>query len=229
MRVVRRIFMAAAVSAIVGSAAAAEYTIDPVESIFAVVVHKAGVAARFAHNHLVFPKEYAAHLAADPAEPTKTTFSLSFPVTALQVDTHEAHTKWYPAIEKAGILDTPFSELDEGDRKVVAEHMLGEDQLDAKQFPTISATLTKVRAETKTQAKMTYSHVATIAFTVHGKTVERDCPASFSLVDGALTVDAVGAFTFTEFGIKPYSAMFGAVKNADTFHVLVHIAAKAKS
>ena len=70
--------------------------------------------------------------------------------------------------------------------------------------------------------------MATLAFTVHGKTVKRECPANIVVEENGLKVDAVGAFKFSEFGIKPYSAMAGAVKNADEFHLFVKILKSTK-
>jgi polyisoprenoid-binding protein YceI len=208
---------------------ATEYTVDPAESIFAVVVHKAGIAARFAHNHLVYPNEYTSQLSLENGDPATAQFSLSFPTEKLLVDAADMHKKWYPALEKAGILDEPFKELDEKDRAAIAEHMLDVNQLDAKQYPEISAKLVTLRAEASSQGKQQFTHKAMIEFTVHGRTVSRECPASLTLETGRVVIDAMGEFKFSEFGIKPYSAMAGAVKNNDTFHAFVHISATTKS
>jgi hypothetical protein len=199
-----------------------------VESVFAVVVHKAGIAARFAHNHFICAKEYTAKLDVEGSDAATAKFEIALPVAKLVADAPDAHAKWYPAVEKAGILDEPFVALEEDDRKSVATHMLAKDQLDAGQFPVITAKTVAVRAEASTQGKQHFTHKVTVALTVHGKTVERECAAAISIVADRVTVDAVGAFTFSEFGIKPYSAMLGAVKNKDPFHVVVHIAAKLK-
>jgi polyisoprenoid-binding protein YceI len=228
MRVIGRLLALFAAAAPASAGPATEYIIDPAQSVFAVVVHKAGIAARLAHNHLIYPEQYTAKLSVDGPDATTAAFDLEFPVSKLQVDAPEAHAKWYPGIEKAGILDKPFSDLDDDDRKTVAEHMLAKDQLDAAQYPNISAKITKVRAEASTHGGQTYTHAVTIAFSVHGKTVEKDCPASIVIEGEGATVDAMGAFTFSEFGIKPYSALMGAVRNTDEFHVFVHVAAKAK-
>ncbi len=52
-------------------------------------------------------------------------------------------------------------------------------------------------------------------------------PARYELADGILTIEAIGAFNFTDFGIKPYSAFLGAVKNEDEFHVYVNLSARS--
>ncbi len=229
MRVGKFLGCLAIMFAVSASALATEYAVEPADSIFAVVVHKAGIAARFAHNHLVYPNEYAATLSAENDDLATTRFSLTFAVDKLQVDAPDMHKKWYPSIEAAGILDEPFKEVDEKDRQTIAEHMRGKDQLDSATYPEISAKVTQVSAKAQRVGKLDYTHTATLEFTVHGKTIARECPASLAIVNGTVTVEARGNFTFAEFGIKPYSAMAGAVKNRDAFHLYVHVVAKEKS
>lgn len=228
MRFARCLAGLALAFAAAGVARATEYSVDPAESIFAVVVHKAGIAARFAHNHLVYPGEYTAALSLENGGPATAQFSLSFPTEKLLVDAPEMHKKWYPALEKAGILIEPFKALNEKDRSTISEHMLGAGQLDAKQYPKISVTLATLRAEPNTKESEKFTHTATIEFTVHGKTIERDCPTSIAIEDRGAVIDAMGEFKFSDFGIKPYSAMMGAVKNKDTFHIYTRIVAKVK-
>lgn len=200
----------------------------PEESIFAVVTHKAGFAARLAHNHLIFPTAYTCRIEGPPDEVERLRFDLSFPVTALTTDTPEAQKRWYPELVRTGILDTPFEEVSEPDRSTIREHMLAKNQLDAAAHPEITVTLTGLERQPSVREKASFDWLATIRFTVHGKTVERAVPASIQRDGPQLTVDAVGEFRFTEFGITPYSAYLGAVKNQDRFHVYVHVQAKAR-
>lgn len=210
------------------AAAPVSYTVDPAESVFAVITHKAGVAARLAHNHLIAPKTYTCKIenAQDAIEDLS--FNLSFPVKELAVDRPELQKKWYPAIKALSILDTPFSEIDESDRATIEEHMLAEGQLDAEQFAEIKVELVSVDSAQATHGEKTFDYAATIRFTVHGKTVERAVPANIALTADTLQVEATGQFRFTEFGIEPYSAFLGAVKNKDEFDVYVRIQAKAE-
>ena len=113
-------------------AATTSYVVDPAESVFAVVTHKAGVAARFAHNHLIAPQTYTCPIERTGGSVEDLTFSLSFPVAELAVDLPGLQKKWYPAIKALALLDTPFTEIDESDRATIEEHMLAQDQLDAR-------------------------------------------------------------------------------------------------
>lgn len=211
-----------------GRAQEVEFTVDRAESVFAVVTHKGGVAARFAHNHLVSPTEYDCRIASAAGTVEGLAFSLSFKTAALSSDLPDAQKKWFPLLKESGVLKDPFREISEADRTTIQEHMLAAGQLDAGGHPTIAAELLGLRREATTLGEASFDWVAKIALTVRGKRVEREIPARITLKDGDLTIDAVGAFRFTEFGIKPYSAMLGAVKNEDEFHVLTHIRARAE-
>ena len=202
------------------------YTILPSESVFAVVTHKAGIASALAHDHLVYPETYTTELSADPAHPDQAHFKLQFATTALVNDDPAAKEKWYPYIKAAGILDVPFKAVCEKDRKTIREHMLDENQLDAEHYPTISAELKSIREQQSTHGENAYAYEAAIALTVHGKTVEHPFAANIKPNGDTVHVEAMGTFNFTDFGIKPFSAFLGAVRNQDTFHVYVNAQAK---
>ncbi len=210
------------------------YTVDTEHSVFAVVTHKAGIAARMAHNHLIVPKTYSCEISSATGTLNDLSFLLQFPVTELAPDIAEAQKQWYPAIKAAGILDTPFSELSKSDRTSIREHMLDKGQLDAEQYPEIKAELVSIQSISSvpsikpTAGEKTFAHAATIRFTVHGKTVERAVRANVDIENGELNVEAVGRFRFSEFGFEPYSAFFGAVRNQDEFDLYVRIQAQAK-
>jgi len=202
------------------------YTLVQPDSVFAVVTHKAGFAARLAHNHMIYPSTYTAEASVDPAHQDQAHFRLRFPVTALVVDDSAAKTRWYPGIQAAGILDEPFPEVSEKDRQSIGEHMLAKNQLDADKYPEISAELKGIRAKASTQGEKSFAYEATVALTVHGVTVERPFAANIEATGDAVHVEAASSFNFTDFGIKPYSAFLGAVRNENTFYVYVNLKAQ---
>lgn len=209
-------------------ARAASYAVVPEESVFAVITHKSGVAARFAHNHIIAPKQYTCRIEASGDAVEALQCELHFPVTALVADAPAAQKQWFPALKAVGILEEAFPEVSESDRATITEHMLAKGQLDAKTYPEISAKLTGLKRAPSKRGDTSFAWIATIALTVHGKTVEREMPANISLEAGVLTAEACGGFRFTEFGIAPYSAYFGAVKNQDGFDVYVRVKAQEK-
>lgn len=196
------------------------------ESVFAIVTHKAGLFSGQAHDHFVAAGSYAARLAASRAAVDRTVFEIELAAADLVVDSPELQKTWYPRLEALGILDEPFGEVTEKDRGKIREAMLGKKQLDAQRFPRLRARVAGVVEETSTLGEAEMTHRVTLAFEVHGETVERPVAARASWDDdGALHVEAAGVFRFTDFGIEPYSAFLGAVKNADEFHVYVNLKA----
>lgn len=223
-----RILIALLAAASAASAQDEGYVVDQSESIFAVVTHRAGVAAALAHNHFVYPREYTAKIgkAAEALETGR--FSITFPTSNLVPDDPKAAAQWYPRLEALGILNKPFTALSDKNRAKVREAMLSKEQLDAARYPAIRAEVTAVRAEESRVGTLDCTHMATVAFTLHGKTVERDVPVRIELGDNTVKVEGTAQFRFREFGIKPYSAMLGALKVEDTFDVYVHLVAKHK-
>jgi hypothetical protein len=221
------VFAGALVVAFQAFAESAAYTVDTERSVFAVITHKAGIASKMAHNHLIVAKSYTCAIQNSGGSIEGLSFTLTLSVKDLAADVTEQQKKWHPEIEKAGILDEPFSQISESDRATIEEHMLAEGQLDAKQFPEIKAELVSITSIQSTVGEKPFERAAAIRFTIHGKTVERAVPANVTLENGVLSVEATGRFRFTEFGIKPYSAFLGAVKNQDAFDVYVYIQANA--
>lgn len=202
---------------------AGEVEIDASRSIFAVITHKGGIAASQAHNHLVAASGYQTRLTFDPERPLAAGFELELATEDLEIDDREAQETWYPRLEALGILDEPFNEVPAKDRAKIHEAMVSGKQLDVATYPTIKARVIAVAEELSTPGGVEMPYSATLALEVHGKTVERRVAARFEKNDGTLTIEAIGAFQFTDFGIKPYSAAFGLVKNLDEFHVYLHL------
>jgi hypothetical protein len=205
---------------------AADWQVDPGSSLLAVVTHKTGFAAGLAHDHLVAATRYVAHLELDPGAPVDAQFELHAEADALVPDLPELQRRWYPRLAELGILTEPFSEVSDKDRRRIRAAMLGSKQLDVARFPSISAQLVRVREEASASGEVPLTHQVTLELRIRGKTVERPVAARYSLDEGILTVEALGHFSFTEFGIKPYSAALGAVKNQDRFQVYVYLSGR---
>jgi hypothetical protein len=212
-----------------GAANADELVLVPEKSVFAVVVHKAGPAARLAHNHWIQATEFTSNVNVEGEELESVSFELSVPASKLKADDPDAAAKWFRRLHEIGILDTPFTPLSESDRATVTRHMLAENQLDAGAFPTVSAKLMRLEPSNSAHGNVAFQWKALVAFTVHGETVERDFAANVEVRDGAYTVEAAASFTFSEFDIKPYSALLGAVRNRDEFDVYANFRVRRQS
>lgn len=207
---------------------------DPEASLVAVVTHKAGIAARLAHDHLVVAPlgdTTTLDLSFDPARPETTRFVLETEVEGLVVDDGMLQEQWYPWLEGLAVLEEPFSEISAKDRGKIRQAMLGEEQLDAADHPTLIARLVALEPAEATEDGSPFDWRATVELTIRGESHQRPLAARFELsppVDGdetryRLVLEAVGTFRFGDFDIEPYSALFGAVRNDDTFHLVLHL------
>ncbi|MBI5498311.1 MAG: YceI family protein [Deltaproteobacteria bacterium] len=191
------------------TASAADYRVDPARSLLVVRTAKDGPAARLAHNHVVVAKDLSGTLKYDPANPDACAVSVTVDARTLILDD--------PAMRKK------FGEtsvLSRGDVEDVRKAMLAEDQLYVARFPHLTFLSSKVTRA----ADGTY--VVSGHLTLRGSAQPVSFPATVeAAADG--TVTARGTFTVkqTQFGWKPYSAMFGAVRNKDEVTFIIELVA----
>lgn len=195
------------------------------QSVFAVVTHKGGMAAGLAHNHLIAADGYKVRLTCAPDAPETVSFEIELDAFDLLVDDPTLQEKWYPRLELAGILDEPFKEVSSKDRDKIRASMLGPKQLDAREHPKIHARLVGLVPRKTKVGDLETSWLGELIFEVKGRAIIQPVVAAAAWNDGRLEVEAVTAFTFSDFDIKPFSAMLGAVKNRDQFHVYVRFMA----
>ena len=200
------------------------WTVDQEESVVAVVTHRAGFAARLAHNHMVVAKDYLVRISIDPDNLGRTVFDLEALAMDLQVDDPELKTRWEPRLAELDIVDELGSPGPD-DRAEIRETMLSDDQLDAESFPRISVTLLNVREEPTTRGDTEFPYVVEIAMRIREETARAEAPARFEIVGNELFVEALAEFAFEDFGIKPYSAFMGSVKNKNEFEVFLSLKA----
>lgn len=202
--------------------------LDLEASVVAVLTHKAGLAAGLAHDHLIAAGDPEIELDFDPAAPGETACSLHLRSDALRVDDADLERRTYPLLEAWGLLDEPFAELSDKDRGKIRKAMLGKDQLAADDHPEISARLVALEESESQLGKETFEWRATVALTVRGKTIEKSLAARYRLDGEQLRIEAAGAFLFSDFGIEPYSALLGAVRNQDTFHLVLRLVGRVE-
>jgi polyisoprenoid-binding protein YceI len=212
----------------VEAARSGPYEIDAQRSIFAVVTRKAGIASRFAHDHLVAASRYEATLSFDDAHPEATRFRLEVVADALEADRRDLARSRSPRLLELGILDEPLPEVSAKDQRKIREAMLSDGQLDAARHPRIVAEVTRIRRQPSPMGKHTFAWSATVRLEAHGRRVERELAADASSRGDSLEIEAAGSFAFTDFGIEPYSAFLGTVRNQDRFFVYARILARPK-
>jgi polyisoprenoid-binding protein YceI len=215
-----------AISFASAGAMAADYRLNPDTAVFAMITKKEGVASGLAHDHLILAKEFTATLKVPDGDLDKGSFEFKTSAADLVVDAPEAQIRHFPALKSLGIQSTPFSELSEKDRTKIKENALAKDQLDAAAFPEITAEVTKLLAKPLAFGGKTFSHSADVKIKVKGKTVQKTLPAQVQKERKTLKVETVGPFQFTDFGIQPYSALLGTIRNGNTFHLYVSFEAQ---
>ena len=204
---------------------AADYKILRAQSVFVIVTHKGGFAAGAAHNHVVAASGYKARFELEESNPLLSRFQMELATEDLVVDDPEQRQKWYPRLEALAILDEPFNELSEKDRAKIRETMLSKKQLDASAFPEITARVEEVVAQSSTLGNVELPYRVMLRLNVHGQEVVKSVAARYERDGEKVLIEAVGVFRFEDFGIKPYSALLGAVKNKNEFHIYAAVVA----
>lgn len=206
--------------AAVAADTAAEYTIDSAHSVFAVLTHKAGIGSGLAHDHLVVAAKPTVKLDFDPASPEATKLTFKVGVEALEVDAPGPRAAWKGRFKELGIHSGELPLVSDSDRGKVRAAMLGESQLNGAKFPEIRA---EVVALARASAGAGWN--VKLRLTIRGKTIERQLRATWSEQAGTLTAEIHGELHFKDFGIEPYSTLFGAIRNDDLFHLYVNVVA----
>lgn len=194
------------------------------ESVFAVVTEKDGFAARLAHNHLIVAGDYTVTLEYDAARPTAAGVEFSGSAHGLIVDDPEQRARWEPRIVELGLVSELGTPGDD-DREKIGREMLADGQLDAETYPDISARVVSIREEAIVigGTEFPFSVVAEVG--IRDRTVQRTVGANVDTDGTLLNIEVLGEFTFEEFGIEPYSAFLGSVKNKNDFHIYLNFKA----
>jgi polyisoprenoid-binding protein YceI len=180
------------------------FTLDAKKSSFVVQVFKAGAASALAHDHVVNATSLTGTVVLDAASLATAAVDVTVQTMGLVNDE--------PALRKRYGLE---GEVAEKDRAAILDNMRNEDQLDTKKFPTIRFVSTSVVPGTGTA--LTLKGRLTI------KGVTKDISLPCDVVIKNKTVDGKGSVRLktSDFGIEPYSAFLGAVRNQD--EIILHV------
>lgn len=192
------------------SAVAEPYTIDHARSELVVRVFRAGLASALAHDHVVRAARWQGTLDVN-RDPVALAADLRVQVDALVVDEPEARARYG--------LDGVLSD---DDRASVRETMLGPEQLDAAQYPEI-----RFRAAELDRAGDGFRLAGEL--TLHGKTQRIVLPIAVTDDGGTLTARGTIRVAQSDFGIEPYRALLGAVRNQDEVELVVTVVATPAS
>ena len=194
------------------------------QSVFAVVTHKDGIASGLAHDHFIHANNLKAAISGASTEDLAV--DLVFDVAGLEVDEVTQIAKWSAQLKELGIQKEEFTRHSDKTSKKIHKAMWDKKQLNKEAFPQIKAQIKKVEQAQIVMGKRTFAYRITVAITIVGKTVDKEFGANITYNEGVLNLEAATEARFTDFGIKPYSAMFGAVANQDLFYFYVNLTAR---
>jgi polyisoprenoid-binding protein YceI len=185
------------------------FVIDAKQSVLAVQVFKDGAAAALAHNHVVSATTMSGRIIVDPANPSAARVDVTLPTAGLTNDDPKLRKRF-------GVT----GDVPEDDRKMILEHMQDAGQLDIAHFPTMQFSSTST---TGTGSKLMLNG----KLTIHGVTRDVSIPVAVTITD--TTVRGTGSIKLktSDFGIEPYSAFLGAVKNKDGIVLHIDLVANA--
>lgn len=174
------------------------YWLTPKSSRVRVVVLKDPdtIGASASHDHVVSASGWSGTATWNPCH-----VELRVPVKKFVVD--------HPSHREAAGLD---GELSEGQRGDVKSNMLAKDQLDAASHPTITFVSTSCTATSVTGD-----------LTIHGVTKSVTTPWSTDIRAEAFSATGSLKAKQSDFGIEPFSAMMGALRNQDGLAFSFHL------
>jgi polyisoprenoid-binding protein YceI len=211
VRVVRALVLAlgmflGATTIVVPAAQAAPYRFVREQSELVVRVFAAGPAAVLAHDHVVRAMRWDGTLDVT-RDPVALAAEIRVDATALEVDD--------PEVRKRHGLDGVLSDEQ---RAEVRASMLGSEQLDVARYPEIvfrAAEIERIGDGFRIAGDLT----------LHGVTRRIAVPLQVREDGDALRATGSVRFEQSEFGIEPYSAYLGAVRNRDQVELVVNLVA----
>lgn len=182
-----------------------QYTLAPEKSVLAVLVRYDRSALIPGHDHVAQAKTFTGTVTWDDAEVSRCQVNVQFPVRALQIDPPGSRERF--GLEGKTNASTV--------QKIEA-NMFGLRVLNAASFGEITFT--------STECKSLGSQVSVVGtLSIRGVGVE--VGARMNIKASAESFSAEGRFEATHdlFGMKPYTAALGAVKNDNTLVFLVNV------
>lgn len=169
------------------------FTINPQSSSVRIFAFRAGAAAKLGHNHVLSAPQFTGFYYLPATGAAGGRFDLRFKLDQLAIDNPADR-----APLGAAFATVPTREAIEGTR----EHMLGNDGLQAQQFPFMSIHSIRIVGESPEFA-------AKVGVTLHGQTREQWVPLHVAGLPDQLSVNGAMVLRQSDYGVKPYSVMGG--------------------
>ncbi len=202
----------------------APYDVIADESLLVIRAYRGGALASAGHNHVIASHSLSGTVYV-PGDLMRASFEIHVPVAELSVD--EAALR-----EREGSADFP-PEVPEAARQGTLRNMLGAALLDGEHHHEI--VLRSLRLEPAAAAAgdagaaggaaggMVLARVQT---TVRGEVRAITVPVSYRLTDGTVTASGEARLRQSELGLKPFSAMLGALQVQDEMRISFRVCAR---
>jgi hypothetical protein len=191
------------------------YEIAAAESLLTIRVYKAGALAAAGHNHII-----ASHVLGGtiyvPTEVLKTSFEVHVPVVSFAVDERELRAA-------EGSADFP-PEVPDSAKEGTRHNMLGEALLDGAHYPEIVLRAVHLR---EAQPPRPGAALAEMQASVRGEVHVLFVPLRYERTASGVTVTGETSLKQSDLGLKPFSAMLGALQVQDEMRVSFRIVAHA--
>jgi len=185
------------------------YSIDAEGSEVYWLISKAGLMARFGHNHVISAESFTGTVEVDPGDPAASRFELEIPVADLVIDD--------PALRSR--LGEEFASVpSEEDKDGTRQNMLGENLLEADMYPAVRVRGGGPRA---TDA----DDMLPIEIEILGESFGFDVPGEVAFGDGDLVASGEFALDHADLGLTPFSALGGALQVGPTIEFSYRIRA----
>lgn len=179
------------------------YAIDTAVSRVQVLVYRGGTLRRLGHNHIISTGHVEGSVYLHP-EATDSTVELTIPVGELIIDDASLRRK-----EGPDFASTPSQK----DIAATQRNMLSKRLLDVAQFPVISITGSGLEIDAEQNATLD------VVIQIKNTSATRRVPLTLDINAEQIVAHGVVDLTHAELGLRPFSALLGAMKVAETMTV----------
>ncbi|MEZ4470125.1 MAG: YceI family protein [bacterium] len=208
-RLAGRLLLALALAPMAAQAAPTRYLLTDRTTID-VRVYKEGVASGLAHDHVLRAGQVEGEIVYDFTEKRLVSVKISVDATRLQVDPGRVRHQY-------GLPD----DVDDDDREAIGRNMRAPDQLAVDRYPTMTFESTGASPAPDGRIELAGR------LTIRGRTRDVRLPVAIWAVADRLQAKGELRIRHADFGMKPYEAALGAIRNQERIDLILAIRASA--
>lgn len=184
------------------------YEVIPGESRLIITVYRAGPMADMGHNHVISTTDIRGAVYRHD-KPERSGVALKVPVKSLEVDNAEL---------RRADPQTFDSEPGEKDIEGTRRNMLGDELLNADQYPHIRIRSVSISGDGP-------GYEAVLRFTVRDHQYDARLPVQLETTDERIRVSGTAGIRQSDLGLEPFSVMMGSLRVRDEMDIEFEIVA----